>query len=96
MFLIMLAVCTMMTLALVIHITVTPRQVMISLRSNIFTTRTIDPKIIYFGLNFMVLKDGISMLEKKSVAHTLAPSPMTSPSMKTQVLSCSTIEVAIG
>jgi hypothetical protein len=52
--LIVLAVCTVTTLALVIHITImTPKQVMILLRNNhIFTTRTVNPKIILFWTKF--------------------------------------------
>ena len=48
----MLALCTMTTLSPVIITLMTPEQVMISLRNNIFTIRAVDLKIILFWTKF--------------------------------------------
>ena len=50
--LITLAVSTMTTLAFITYITMTPRQVIVSFRSDIFTTQTVEPKIILFWTKF--------------------------------------------
>lgn len=97
--LIMLAVCTMTTLAPVIHITLTaPKQVMISLKNNIniFTTRAVDPKIILFWTKFYGIERwNIDVGEEKCGPYTCTLTYDKSV-YEDEVLSCFTIEAVIG